>query len=171
MSKVNSALTAVLHAPGIQDGQRLWQLAGACPPLEQNTVYAYLLLATHFSDTCVIAEMEGEAVGYATGYLIPTRPDTLFIWQVGVAAAGRGQGLAGRMLREVLARPVCGGVRFLETTVSPSNVASRRLFHSLAREQEAPLIEEAFFAPEHFAGQAHEAEVLYRIGPLGVGPD
>jgi L-2,4-diaminobutyric acid acetyltransferase len=58
------------------------------------------------------------------------------------------------------------GCRFLETTITPSNEASRRLFLSLARDLEARCRVTSFFSEEDFGGENHEAEDLFRIGPL-----
>src|SRR5690606_18810370 len=127
--------------------------------------YAYLLLCTHFADTCAIADAAGDAVGFVGGYLKPSDPSVLFVWQIGVDPVARRHGVAARLLQEVLARPACRGVRYLEATVTPSNAASRRLFHSLARVTRATCHETPFFLREHFAGE-HEQEHLLRIGPL-----
>lgn len=154
-----------LRTPRPEDGVRMWRLARSCPPLEANTCYAYVLLSTHFADTCVIAEREGEAVGYVAAYCPPTTPEAIFVWQIGVSEAGRGQGLGAAMLRKVTDRARALGRRYLDTTITPSNGASRGLFASFARKLGAahevtPFMGEALFP------QGHEAEDLIRIGPL-----
>jgi L-2,4-diaminobutyric acid acetyltransferase len=70
------------------------------------------------------------------------------------------------MLEELLARDQTASVRYLETTVSPSNQASRRMFASLARDRGVALEEQALFTPTMFGGADHEAERLLRIGPF-----
>jgi len=155
-----------LRAPNTEDGQRVWQLIKACPPLECNTEYAYLLLCTHFKGTCAIAELEGELVGCVLGYTLPERPEVIFVWQVGVAEAGRGRGLGKALLKYLLLQDACREVTWLETTVSPSNTASRKLFEGLARDLKTDISEEALFSLEHFSGSEHEEERLLRIGVL-----
>ena len=60
-----------------------------------STLYAYLLLAEHFSDTCVLAESAGGRIdGFISAYVLPDRPDVLFVWQVAVHARARGHRLA-----------------------------------------------------------------------------
>lgn len=154
-----------LRVPGRTDGPALFQLAGACAPLEPNSEYAYFLIASHFSATSIIAEDSVGPVGFVAGYRLPDHPSTWFVWQVGVHERARGLGLGRAMLAEILARPTFTPVAFLETTISPSNVASRRLFAGFARQAAAPLVEEAFLEAEHFHG-THEAERLFRIGPF-----
>ncbi|SDJ94883.1 diaminobutyrate acetyltransferase [Microbulbifer yueqingensis] len=157
---------ALLRRPVSEDGADVHRLIKRCPPLDENSVYCNLLQASHFADTSVAAEVDGELAGFVSGYLIPSRPDTLFIWQVAVAEEGRGQGLAGRMIREILARPACAEVRYLETTITPDNEASWALFRGLARKLGTECNESIMFDRErHFKGQ-HDSEMLLRIGPF-----
>jgi L-2,4-diaminobutyric acid acetyltransferase len=92
-------------------------------------------------------------------------PETVFVWQVAVAPAARGQGLALQMLQQLLARPALAGCRRLETTVTPSNKASRRVFAQLASNLRARSEERDFFTTDDFQDPHHEPEMLIRIGP------
>jgi len=155
-----------LREPCAEDGAALNQLVEACPPLDPNSLYCNLLQCTHFRSTSIAASEAGQLLGFISGYLIPESPDTLFIWQVAVAPAGRRRGLALRMLKGILERPACERVEFVHTTVNPDNTASRLLFGALARDFEAPLRESVLFDRKtHFAG-AHPDELLLNIGPL-----
>lgn len=156
----------LLRRPLSEDGAAVHELVGRCPPLDENSIYCNLLQASHFADTSVAAELDGALVGFVSGYRVPDRPDTLFVWQVAVAAEARGLGLAGRMIREILGRPASAGVRFLETTITPDNRASWALFHGLARKLDAGCSESVLFDRErHFRGR-HDSETLLRIGPF-----
>lgn len=155
-----------LGPPQARDGASIHALVQDCAPLDLNSVYAYLLLCEHHAGTCVRAVHDGRTVGFVSAYRIPQRPEVIFVWQVAVAPAMRGSGLAGRMLQHLLQREAVRGCRFLETTVSPSNLPSRRLFEALAREQEAALAESVLFSESAFGPASHEAEVLFRIGPF-----
>jgi L-2,4-diaminobutyric acid acetyltransferase len=154
-----------LRPPVLEDGKAVHELIKRCPPLDVNSSYNYFLLCSHFRDTCVVAEANDRIVGFLSAYLIPSRPDTLFIWQVAVDKASRGTGLAGRMLEQVADRPVCANVRTLETTISPSNLSSRRVFERFAEKHHTPSHEETFLEASHFGAEAHEEERLIRIGP------
>lgn len=157
---------ALLRTPDSTDGAAVHQLISRCPPLDENSIYCNLLQASHFADTSVAAEVDGELAGFVSGYIVPARPDTLFIWQVAVAEEARGLGLAGRMIREILRRPACAQVRFLETTITPDNDASWALFRGLARKLETEVNESVMFDRErHFRGR-HDSEMLLRIGPF-----
>ena len=151
------------HAP---DGPRIHQLIAQCPPLDLNSLYCYLLLAEHFSDFCILAEDQGHLSGFVSAYVPPTKPDVLFVWQVAVHERARGKGLARQMLAHLLRRPALAGVRFIETTVGPSNKSSRRVFSSIAKALDAPIVESSLFDQSVFAGHEHDDEPLIRIGPF-----
>lgn len=156
-----------LREPRTEDGAAVAELIRQSPPLDVNSTYAYLLLCHHFASTCVVAERDGKVVGFVSGYLPPSATDTFFVWQVAVHADARGCGLGLSMLRHLLLRPVSRHVRFLETTVSPSNGPSRGMFARLAKDLETDLTEQDLFDKSMFgSGSDHEDEKLLRIGPF-----
>lgn len=145
----------------------MWQLVQDTGVLDLNSAYAYLVIAEHFGPTSVVTELDGELVGFISAYCPPYKPETVFVWQVGVAEAGRGKGIATRMLIEIVKRQACGHVRYLDTTISPSNAPSQALFRGFARRLDAEVEETELFGVHHFPdGAAHEPEVLFRIGPF-----
>ncbi|MGK7346360.1 MAG: diaminobutyrate acetyltransferase [Candidatus Nitrospinota bacterium M3_3B_026] len=155
-----------LRGPERADGKSLYDLVRSCPPLDVNSVYAYYLVAEHFAGTSVVAEVNGRTAGFVSAYIPPGREDTLFVWQVAVSPDARGRGLAGRMLREILSRPALGKIRHVETTITPSNEASKRLFSRLAERLGCGVEKEIFIPAEWFGEGSHEEEVLFRIGPF-----
>jgi len=134
--------------------------------LDVNSSYCYLVLCKHFADTCVTVRQGDRLAGFLTALLVPDDPTRLFVWQVGVSAADRGQGLTKRMLRHLLGRPACRGVTHLETTVSPGNAPSRALFASLARELDTSLDECETYGPEWFPEPNHDPEQRLLLGPF-----
>ncbi len=157
-----------LRPPISSDGPAVTQLIAACPPLDPNSAYCNLLQCTHFADYCVMAERDGRIMGWVSAYRPPSDPSALFIWQVAVAPAARGQALARRMIESLLARPSTQGVTHMLTTITQDNDASWALFESLARKWDATLSRSALFDRDtHFAG-AHATEWQARIGPLPV---
>lgn len=161
---MSSAIT--LRKPVSEDGRAVFTLIMECPPLDINSAYCNLLQCSHFRDTSVIATDDRGALGFISGYIIPDRPDTLFIWQVAVNERGRGKGLARRMLDDILHRTACESVSHLETTITEDNAASWALFSSLARDYQAPLERSVMFDREIHFGDRHDTELLARIGPL-----
>lgn len=149
--------------PQAGDGPAVFDLIAVCPPLDPNSRYCNLLQCTHFSDTCLLAERNGKISGFVSGYRLPRQPATLFVWQVAVASFERGQGLARRMLIALLQNLSRQGVDSLETTITPDNKASWKLFRSLAEELEADFQHNVFLQRDaHFSGH-HDEEHLVRI--------
>jgi L-2,4-diaminobutyric acid acetyltransferase len=150
----------------VSDASAIWRLVDQCSTLDKNSCYAYLLLCSDFADTCLAAYAGDELVGFILGYVPPKREDVLFVWQVGVSRSVRGQGLGKELLGELTRRAVARGTRYLEATVTPGNVASKRLFCSLAASRECEFATFSHFQSHHFASSQHDEELLYRIGPL-----
>ena len=161
---LETSLTLRQAEPG--DGAALHALVAACPPLDLNSRYAYLLQCEHHAQTCVVACVDDVMVGAITAYIPPGKPDTLFVWQVAVAPAMRGQKLGTRMLHHLLQTcSVPRQLRWMETTISPSNEASHRLFTNFALQQDAGCSIATLFSAEAFGESGHEEERLYKIGP------
>lgn len=156
----------IFRAPRKEDGPAVWRLIKEAGTLDLNSPYSYLMLCDMFSDTCVIAEERGNIVGFVSAFLSPASPDTIFIWQIGVSQSQRGKGLGKRLLRQVLKRKACADVRFLEATVSPSNIPSQSLFRSLARELGTDCRTRKRYGEDLFPGNGHESEWTFRIGPM-----
>ncbi|CAN0046384.1 unnamed protein product, partial [Chrysoparadoxa australica] len=157
----------IFRSPALDDGAAIWQLVVGTGVLDANSPYAYLLVAEHFAATSVVAELDGRVVGFISAYCPPDKTDTVFVWQVGVAEAGRGRGIATRMLQDIVLRPACAGVSYLDTTIGPSNDASMALFRGFARRMHADVNETELFPAAAFPGDGeHEPEILFRIGPF-----
>lgn len=138
-------------------------LAANRPYVGLNSRYTYFLLAKDFSETCVVAEQDDKVVGFSSGYVPPERPNTFFNWEVVVHKDYRGQGLQKRML---LFQIDTTRARYVEGTVNPSNKASRTSYYQLAQMLKTRCEENVLFSEEDFENDGHEAEILYRIGPI-----
>lgn len=162
----NDKTSLFIRKPNPDDGWGIYELVKSCPPLDVNSAYAYLLLATQFRDSCAVAtNEEGEIVGFVSGYVKSNASDTYFLWQVAVGEKARGTGLARRLVEAVMSRPELGDVRHLETTITPDNAASWGLFTRLADRWQAPLNSREYFSTDQLGGE-HDPENLVRIGPF-----
>lgn len=148
------------------------ELAAATRVLDLNSTYAYLLFATDFAATSIVADVTGELQGFITGYHPPTRPEVLFVWQVAVAPTAQGTGVASAMIDALVHRVRSdrrGRPITVEATVEPSNAASRAFFGAFARRHGVPLIEQPYFTAELLDTDGdHDDEPILRIGPIAA---
>lgn len=152
--------------PVAQDGPAVTALIAACPPLDRNSRYCNLLQCTHFADSCIVAERDGQIMGWVSGYRLPSDRTCFFVWQVAVAVSARGEKLAQRMIASLLERPAANGVTHLITTITQDNAASWALFEGVAQRLDAGLSKAPLFERDaHFAG-AHDTEWQATIGPF-----
>lgn len=150
--------------PVVADGKRIWEIAKDSQVLDVNSSYAYVLWCHEFAQTSIVAEFQGRVVGFVTGYRRPLHPSAVMVWQVAVDDEMRGRRVAGSMLHRLLDRLAPEGVDSMHTTISPDNVASQRLFESVAHARGWQIGREDFFAADAFP-DSHEPEDLYRLGP------
>ncbi|MFC9261170.1 diaminobutyrate acetyltransferase [Streptomyces hydrogenans] len=163
-----SARGWTIGRPRVGDGAQLWRLARESETLDVNSSYSYLLWCRDFADTSAVArDAAGRPVGFVTGYLRPDAPGTLLVWQVAVDAGHRGQGVAGALLDHLSERVAdTHALNAVETTITPDNLASERLFSAYARRHGARVSRTVLFPAATFPSPGHESEVLHRIAPL-----
>jgi L-2,4-diaminobutyric acid acetyltransferase len=149
--------------PVVADAVACWQLAVDSGVLDANSRYAYLLWFRDFAATSVVARQGGAVIGFITGYRRPDAPSALVVWQVAVAEAARGRGVAAAML-DALVDGV-PGIDRVETTITPGNRASIALFAGFAARHSAAVQRRELFGPD-LLGTEHEPEILFRIGPI-----
>jgi len=148
----------------VEDIKEVYKMLAANRPyVGLNSRYTYFLLAKDFFNTCIVAEHEGKIVGFSSGYVPPNRQDTFFNWEIVVDYAYRGNGLQKTML---LHQIKAANAKYFEGTVNPSNTAAKQNFHKLAELLNTKCEEKMLFSEEDFENDGHEAEVLYKIGPI-----
>ncbi|MFH1303060.1 MAG: diaminobutyrate acetyltransferase [Planctomycetota bacterium] len=168
---MHQASQLIFREPQLTDALGITDLIQSCPPLDVNSNYLSLLLCRDFHDTCVIAELNSKVVGFLSAYYPPQRANTIFIWQAAVDSSLRSCGVASRMLDALLSRQVDRDVNYLETTITPSNQSSQKLFRSLAKRLKTECRTSGGFSSELFGeAKAHETEELYQLGPFSLKP-
>lgn len=165
-TKGRIAKTIYFREPTADDGSHMFDLVIKSKVLDINSSYSYLMWGKYFYKTSIVAEKDGRIVGFISGFLQPDSPDTLFIWQVAVDQTQRGKGLATALMMKLLKRLEHQNVRFIEATVTPTNIASNRLFKGLAKKLGTDYQTFECFGKDQFPDPSHEAEMAYRIGPL-----
>lgn len=156
----------IFRKPSKDDGSEVWKLIKDTGVLDLNSSYSYLLWCTYFCDTSIIVESDEKIVGFVSAFIEPGTPDKLFIWQVAVCESERGKGLASVMLKKLLDRDVCNSIDYLETTVTPTNIPSQKLFHRLAKDLSTEIQVSEYFKESDFPEEGHEDELLHLIGPF-----
>jgi L-2,4-diaminobutyric acid acetyltransferase len=149
--------------PDIADVYKL--LTANRPYVGLNSRYTYFLLARDFSETCIVALDRERIIAFSSGYIPPGRPDTFFSWEVVVDKDYRGNGLQKTLLLHQLKLI---NAKYFEGTINPSNGASEKSFLEVARLLNAEASKSVLFGEEDFEYDGHEAEILYRIGPISL---
>jgi len=123
-----------------------------------------MIICCHHAKTSLIATNEnGKIVGFVSGYLLPERTDTLFVWEVSAHKEYRSYRIGPNMLQEL-----CRRVRptFIEATINPTNAPSKRCFKQLAEIYKTKYTTSLLFPASSFKPQVHEDELLYHIGSI-----
>ncbi|MGJ9383085.1 diaminobutyrate acetyltransferase [Salipaludibacillus sp. CF4.18] len=158
--------SVALRKPHLDDGGDIWQLIKSTKVLDLNSAYYYLILCKYFKNTCVVAEEDHGIVGFVSAFIHPENSKVLFVWQVAVDQSQRGKGLASSLLEELVSREECASIQFIETTISPSNEASKALFKKFAHKLGTKMEETETISQEAFPSDNHESEQTYQIGPF-----
>lgn len=153
--------------PNADDGSDLYRIVKQSQVLDVNSSYSYLMWAKYFNDTSLIAEIDNQAIGFVSGFIQPNTPDTLFVWQIAVDKKYRGNGLATILIEHLIERVKKEeNIRYLEATVTPSNIPSSNLFKGMARKYRTNCSIYTCFSKDQFPDANTEEELTYRIGPL-----
>jgi L-2,4-diaminobutyric acid acetyltransferase len=164
-----SSYNIVIRKPEKSDAIEIYDLVKNSKVLDLNSEYLYLLQSTHFSPTSSVALYENKIIGFVSGYLIPEQVNDLFVWQVAVDEKFRGNDIARRLIMNIVKRDSLN-IHNIQTTVSPSNNSSLRVFKKVADELGTKIEGSKFFESNDFK-DSHEEEVLYKIGPFNKKED
>ena len=108
------------------------QFTAGCPPMENYPEHVYKIILRYFGDYCFIAEENEQIIGFVMG--IRSFQDTYFLWDIGVTPTYRGQGIGGRLVREVERELGKMGFKRVELTIDPDNLPSQKLFEKMGYE-------------------------------------
>lgn len=145
----------------VSDSPDVQSLVADCPPLDVHTPYTYWTILSREPSFCFGSWKDDELVGAVLA--IPSG-ESVFVWQVGVRAASRGEGIARALLDGLLTAASQRSFTALEATVGPANAASRKLFRAFADAHSFELCESDEFAVEDANGQSVGDERLLHIG-------
>lgn len=150
----------IIINPSQDDAKDIYKLIKNSKPLDLNSQYLYLLQTTYFSDTCLIAKYREKTMGFVSGFIHPKDNKIFFVWQIAVHNEFRGKNIAYTMLKRLLENQKLSNIQSIHTTISPSNIASQKVFKKLANELKLDT-EISIFANKEDFEDSHEDELLY----------
>lgn len=156
----------VYRHPVETDAHALWSLVlkinKESGGLDIYALSNYQRLCRDFSQTCMVAELGGHIIGFATGFMMPNDigKTGLFLWQTGVHPNYHGQGIGSQVERYLIDahRP-----DYLHFTVEASNNAANRTAEKKAAYMRTAFAKIGAITSEHL-GDGHEAEFIYFVG-------
>ena len=158
-----------ITSPRKKDGSAVAKLIKRCPPLDLNSTYHYLIQSHYFSKTCSIAFDNKKIVAFVSGFINPSRNNSLFIWQVAIDEDYRGKELGIELIEFILKQNK--NINSIEATVTETNSASRRMFQKICEKYQIKLSEQTLFDKEQDFSKEHDSEILIKIGPLNKGKE
>lgn len=160
-------MTIQFRRPTVDDGKEMYRIVRESNVLDVNSEYSYLMWGEYFRDSSILAVDGNEIIGFITGFIPPKQPDTIFVWQVAVDDRYKGNGLATELIERLFNRLKREkDIEYVEATVTPSNIPSRRLFEGVAHKNKTKCIVSECFSKNQFTEEDHEPEFKFRIGPI-----
>lgn len=160
-------MTIHFRKPTADDGKEMYRIVRESKVLDVNSEYSYLMWGEYFQESSILAIDGDEVIGFITGFIPPNQVDTIFVWQVAVDERYKGNGLATELIERLFKRVRReADIQYVEATVTPSNIPSRRLFEGIAHKHKTKCIVSECFTESQFTEKGHEAEFKFRIGPI-----
>lgn len=164
----------LLRAPKSEDASRITDLTEDLASGEAYATQGELMNNSAFRDTSVVAELDGEIVGFVSAYRLPYDPQTLFVWHADVAEAAQDRGFTSLMLGHLIRQEACVGVTRVQTMITSMDERAWTLFRQFARWQRSHMKIQSFITQALTLFTRHETDHLVTIllqGPKLVKPD
>jgi L-2,4-diaminobutyric acid acetyltransferase len=135
--------------------------------ISHHTSYTYWVALRAWPDLFLVAELDGEIVGFAFGLRAAEQPHQVFLWQIAVDPEHQRLGIGELLLHTLIARAARSGALELTTTISIDNGPSNALFRKIALAIGSKLVEAGTTASfSDFFG----LEVIYSMNIHSAGP-
>ena len=134
-----------------------------CKPLTLHTAVTYGVLFRNFSELCFVFEDNERIIGFLAALRGTSHSDAVYVWQLGVSADMRGQGISHKLLDALAQSSKSIGISKLHVGIEPSNDVSLKVFESYARKQNQSLKEigQVDFADE--LSRSDEVDVVWEL--------
>ena len=152
-----------LRAPEGRDDADIAALASGGPSQVMSRVHGSLAANRFAPETSVVAELNGELVGWALAYVLPFDPETLFIWKVEVGEDVSDTGIAALMLGHLMRQDACSKVTRVQTSIPSDDEDAWSLFRRFASWQHSQMQIEPFVTQALFPKDRHRNENLVTI--------
>ncbi|WP_411122385.1 GNAT family N-acetyltransferase [Streptomyces sp. x-19] len=97
------------------------------------------VFVSHFFETSLIAERDGELAGFVIGFLSPSKPEEAYIHFTGVAPAWRRTGLGRHLYERFFERARADGRTLVKAITSPQNARSIAFHNAMGFTNSAPI--------------------------------
>lgn len=155
----------LFRRPEPADARAVWKLVNDSDQLDNNSEYYYMIWFRDFARTSAVATLDGEVIGFLSGYRRPDQPDTYFVWQEAVRPRHGIPFLGVKLFDHAVQEQLLKGARYVEATVSEANAPIVMVLKRFAKRWNAPVEKRVLFSGDSF-GDGHHEETLYRIGPV-----
>lgn len=152
-----------LRAPEGRDEAQMAALASGGPSKVMRRVHGSLAANRFAPETSVVAELDGELVGWALAYVLPFDRETLFIWKIEVSGDASRTGIAALMMGHLMRQDSCAKVTRVQTSIPSDDEGAWALFRRFASWQRSQLKIEPFVTQALFPKDRHKNENLVTI--------
>lgn len=152
-----------LRAPQGRDEADIAALTTGGPAKAIDLVHGSLVAKQFAPETSVVAELNGELVGWTLAYVLPFDSETLFIWTVEVSEAAVDTGLSSLMLGHLMRQDACSDVTRVQTSIPSDDKLAWSLFRRFASWQRSQLKIEPFVTQALFPKDRQRNENLVTI--------
>ncbi|GFO95961.1 N-acetyltransferase GCN5 [groundwater metagenome] len=114
-----------------EDFLSVHKFTAGCPPMENYPEHVYKIILRYFGDYCFVAEENEHIIGFAMGIVPQSFPGTFFLWQIGITPSRQGQGIGGKLVREIENELKKLEFKRIEVTIDPVNLPSQKLFEKM----------------------------------------
>jgi ribosomal protein S18 acetylase RimI-like enzyme len=118
-------MTCIIREAEEKDACKVEELAKKCPPLRASVEGTYEYLALCFKRYFLLAECQGEIIGFVVGF--PSLEGKMWIYQIAVNKEHRLRKIANRLLTEEIKRSQLDGYKTMGVRALKSNEASIEL--------------------------------------------
>lgn len=96
------------------------------PPLDLHSAFTYWTMFEYFRDLCFVAEVKSreQPMGFITGLVSTIKPNTCYLWQLGVAPKFRFTSCASTLIGHLIHAAKTKGCSALQFSIEPSNKLS-----------------------------------------------